>query len=489
MALPPETAALLDRLARFGTRLGLERIRALLAALGDPQEELPAVLVAGTNGKGTVAALLASFGAAGRYRTGLYTSPHLETPEERLRLDGVAIDPERLGGLLERVLAAAEERLDEPPTYFEALTAAAVLWFAEERVELAVLEVGLGGRFDATNAVDPRLAVITSVDLDHREHLGDTLDAVAREKAGILRAGIPVVTAGGHPEVTRVLEAEAHRVGAERVEADARFRVEAVQRFRPFGAEDLRQRIWLWRPGPEGSEAPGAGDDPPAAEPAAPTERDLEVFELALAGRHQAENLAVAVTAAEELRRLGWERLSGRRLVRGARACRWPGRLEEVTVPDAPGGGEARVLLDVAHNPAGAAALGAALDDLGEPVDLLFGVLQDKDAAAMLERLGPRATAVTLTRPSDPRGREAAGLAELVPPLEGGTGSTGKKGQGKDRVQGVENPGEALIEALRRAEGRILVVCGSLVLVGETRTALRQRYGVPEPAAAVRIGP
>lgn len=486
MALPPETAALLDRLARFGTRLGLERIRALLAALGDPQEGLPAVLVAGTNGKGTVAALLASFGVAGRYRTGLYTSPHLETPEERLRLDGAAIDAERLAGVLNRVVEAAEEHLDEPPTYFEVLTAAAVLWFAEEKVELAILEVGLGGRFDATNALEPRVAVITSVGLDHREHLGDTLEEVTREKAGILRTGVPVITAGGPPEVTRTLEAEASRVGAERLEADRRFRIEAVQRFRPFGPDALRQRVWLRRPGPGEAEDP-AGRKGPAGRGSESGDRELEVFELTLAGRHQAENLAVALTAAEELRRLGWERLTGRRLGRGARACRWPGRLEEVTIPDAPGGGEARVLLDVAHNPAGAAALAAALDDLGEPVDLLFGVLQDKDAGAMLEHLAPRATALTLTRPSEPRGREAASLAELVPAPEEPTGK--RKRRGGDRVRVAEPPDEALAQALRRAEGRVLVACGSLALVGEIRTALRQRYGVPEPAAAIRIGP
>ena len=487
MALPPETAALLDRLARFGTRLGLERIRALLAALGDPQDGLPTVLVAGTNGKGTVAALLASFAVAGRYRTGLYTSPHLETPEERLRLDGTAIEAERLGALLERVVGAAEEQLDEPPTYFEALTAAALLWFAEEEVELAVLEVGLGGRFDATNAVEPRLGVITSVGLDHREYLGDTLEEVAREKAGILRAGVPVVTAGGPPEVTRTLEAEAARTGAERVAADRRFRVEAVQRFRPFGPDALRQRVWLRRPGPDEAGQPEEGGVPGTAGGPAGADRELEVFELALAGRHQAENLAVALTAVEELRRLGWERLAGRRLARGARSCRWPGRLEEVTIPDAPGGTEARVLLDVAHNPAGAAALAAALDDLGEPADLLFGVLEDKDAGAMLEQLAPRATALTLTRPSDPRGREAAGLVELVPAPEERSGK-GKRRVG-DRVRVAEAPGEALADALRRAEGRIVVACGSLALVGEIRTALRQRYGVPEPAVAVRIGP
>lgn len=461
MSLPLETVAALTRLARFGTRLGLERMRRLLAALGDPQDGLPAVLVAGTNGKGTVSALLASFGAAGRYRTGLYTSPHLETWEERLRIDGAAIDGPVLGALLDRVLAAAEAALDEPPTLFEALTAAALLWFAEEEVELAVLEVGLGGRFDATNAVEPRLAVVTSIGLDHREHLGETLAEVAREKAGILRAGVPAVTAAGPDEVEEALAAEAERLGAPRVRVPERLGVEAVQRFKPFAdPPELRQRVWL---------------GPPAAVDGGGGERDLEVFELALAGRHQAQNLAVALAAAAELRAAGWERLTERALKAGAKACRWPGRLEEVALPAAGAGGPGRVLLDVAHNPEGAAALAAALDDLGEPVDLLFGVLEDKDAAAMLAALAPRASAVTLTRPPGDRGREAATLRDLLP------------ADLRRRARVVEEPAAALRQALAGSGGRIVVACGSLALVGELRTALRQRYGVPQPAVEINL--
>lgn len=457
MALPPETVAALERLARFGTRLGLERMRRLLAALGDPQQGLPAVLVAGTNGKGTVSALLASFGVAARYRTGLYTSPHLETWEERLRIDGAAIDGPVLGALLDRVLAAGEDALEEPPTLFEALTAAAFLWFAEADVELAVLEVGLGGRFDATNTALPRLSVVTSIDLDHREHLGETLAEVAREKAGILRAGVPVVTATGPPEVEEVLAAEAERLGAPRVPARERLAVEAVQRFKPFAdPPGLRQRVWLRPPaGPRGGES----------------EREIEVFELALSGRHQARNLAVALVAAAELRAAGWERLTERALKAGAKACRWPGRLEEVVLPEGAGAsGPGRVLLDVAHNAGGAASLAAALDDLGEPVDLLFGVLEDKDARAMLARVAPPAEAVTLTRPSGGRGREAASLPALLP------------AETRRRARVVEEPAEALRQALAGSEGRIVVACGSLALVGELRVALRRRYGVPEPA-------
>lgn len=475
MALPSETVAALERLARFGIRLGLERMRRLLAALGDPQDGLPAVLVAGTNGKGTVSALLASFGAAGRYKTGLYTSPHLETWEERLRIDGAAIDGPVLGALLDRVLAAADGALDEPPTLFEALTAAALLWFAEEEVELAVLEVGLGGRFDATNAVEPRLAVVTSIGLDHREHLGETLAEVAREKAGILRAGVPAVTAAGPDEVEAVLAQEAERLGAPRVRVPERLVVEAVQRFKAFSdPPELRQRVWLGPPARAGGEEAGAEG-----------ERDLEVFELALAGRHQAQNLAVALAAAAELRAAGWERLTERALKAGAKACRWPGRLEEVAPPPGSGSsgagvgaaGPGRVLLDVAHNPGGAAALAAALDDLGEPIDLLFGVLEDKDAAAMLAELAPRAEGITLTRPSGDRGREAASLRELLP------------AELRRRAKVVEEPAAALHQALgqARAEGRIVVACGSLALVGELRAALRQRYGVPQPAVEIHL--
>ncbi len=448
MALPPDTAAALDRLGQFGVRLGLERIRRLLAALGDPQAGLPVVLVAGTNGKGTVSALLSSFASAARYRTGLYTSPHLESVEERLRLDGTAIEGPRLGGLLDRVLAAGDLVLEEPPTYFEALTAAALLWFAEEAVDLAVLEVGLGGRFDATNATEPALSVIASIGLDHREHLGATPEEVAREKAGVMRAEHPVVVADSGPAVAAVLEEEARRAGARLVPVAALLQVEAAQRFKPFvDPPERRQRIWV-----------RASDG------------ERRVYETALAGRHQAENLALALAAAETLAAAGWDRLTPRALARGCRACRWPGRLEEVPLPD---GG--RVLLDVAHNPAGAVALAAALDDLAELVDLLFGVLAEKEAEPMLAALAPRARRLTLTRPSGARGREAASLVPLA------------EGPGRE-VEVVEAPDEALASALRRSEGRIVVCCGSLALVGELRAHLHRRYGVPRPALEMLVG-
>ncbi|MGE5234414.1 MAG: bifunctional folylpolyglutamate synthase/dihydrofolate synthase, partial [Acidobacteriota bacterium] len=212
MSLPAPTAAALGALERFGVRLGLETIRRLLTELGEPQRRFPAVLVAGTNGKGSTSALLASMLGAAGYRTGLYTSPHLEDVEERCRIDGVAVDGERLGAAVEAVLAAART-LPSPPTYFEALTAAAFLLFAEDRLDLAVLEVGLGGRLDATNAAELLLSVIAPIAFDHREHLGSTLAAIAREKAGILRAGRPAVVWQEAPEAAETVRAVAAGLG------------------------------------------------------------------------------------------------------------------------------------------------------------------------------------------------------------------------------------------------------------------------------------
>ena len=485
MALPPDSAAALDRLARFGTRLGLERMTALLAALGAPHRRLPAVLVAGTNGKGTVAALLSSFATAARYRTGLYTSPHLETVEERLRIDGRAIGSERLAELLERVLASAEENLAEPPTYFEALTACAVLWLAEEEVDLAVLEVGLGGRFDATNAVDPRLAVITPVALDHREHLGETIEEVAREKAGVMRPEIPVVVppeaagATSGAAAASVLAAEAERLGARRVPSDERVVVEAVQRYRPFSEPvERRQRVWL-RPPLE--EEPGVGGGSGAPAPLIRSDREAsEVYELALSGRHQADNLALAVAAAGELRELGWDRLTPPVLKRGAKACRWPGRLEEVRLPAGRSGDGGRVLLDVAHNPAGTAALAEFLGTAfgpGEPVDLVFGVLSDKEPGPMLAALGERARRIVLTRPSGPRGMDVEELAAAVPEELG------------CEIAMEEEVERAVRRAVEGAGEGVVVVCGSVVLVGDARMALRRRWGVPEAAVDAVTGP
>ena len=365
---PPPLPALnadriLSRLEKLGIRLGLESVRALLAGLGNPQLQYRTVLVAGSNGKGSTSALLAAMASAAGLRTGLYTSPHLESVEERLRIDGRAIRPEAFAGLLGRIVESAT------PTYFEAVTAAAFLWFAEQRVDLAVIEVGMGGRLDATNVCEPELSLITSISLEHREHLGDTLAAIAREKAGTLRPGRPAIVWLEDPEPIEAVRAVAAELGT-----DLRL------------APDL---VAIRRDGQHVKVATPRG------------EHDLEIQ---LPGAHQARNLALAVLAAEELG-IGPEAIA-----EGARSCRWPGRLERIELPE-----DRVVLLDAAHNPEGAAALAEFLEG---PVDLLFGALGDKDVADMLLPLAKRARRIVLTTPASDRARRPEELAALLPERE-----------------------------------------------------------------------
>jgi len=425
-----EPNAVLSRLEGLGIKLGLERARDLLVRMGEPQRRFPSVLVAGTNGKGSTSALLAAMAGAAGYRTGLYTSPHLENVEERLRIDGRAIDSGRLGTILEELVGLAERETGSPPTYFEAVTLAAFRWFAEEKVDLAVVEVGLGGRLDATNLADPILSLITPIGFDHREFLGDTLAAIAREKAGILRSGRPALV-----WIEDAEPAESVRTVAAEVQADLRFasrevRIESVE---PHGWEGQQIRLTT------------------------PREYNLD---LALLGDHQAKNLGLAVRAAEALAGLGFDRLSPTAIAAGAAACRWPGRLEPIALP-----GGRRVLLDAAHNADGAAVLARFLHRLDGPVDLLFGVLEDKDYGEMLPRLAAHARHVVLTRPVSPRAKDPA---ELLPLLAG-----------REGVVVEPEPGRALDRALALG-GEVLVACGSIYLVGEVRKGLRARFGVPE---------
>lgn len=423
--------AVLSRLEALGIKLGLERARDLLVRMGEPQRRFPSVLVAGTNGKGSTSSFLAAMAKAAGYRTGLYTSPHLETVEERLRIDGRAIDPGRLGAILDDLVGLAERETGSPPTYFEAVTLAAFRWFAEEKVDLAVVEVGLGGRLDATNLADPLLSLITPIGFDHQEFLGDTLAAIAREKAGILRAGRPGLVWIEDAEPAKSVRTVAGEVGADLRFASREVRIEAVE---PRGWEGQRIRL------------------------ATPIrEYDLEI---GLLGEHQAKNLGLAVRAAETLASQGFERLDSQAIAAGAAACRWPGRLEPILLP-----GGRRVLLDAAHNPDGAEVLARFLGGLGGSTDLLFGVLADKDYGEMLPRLAAQAGRVVLTRPASPRAKDPA---ELVPLLGG-----------REGVLVEPDPLRALDLALGLG-GDVLVACGSIFLVGELRKGLRERLGVPD---------
>lgn len=429
----PSPDVILARLEWLGIRLGLESTDQLLAALGRPQLRYPTVLVAGSNGKGSTSALLTAMADAAGYRTGLYTSPHLEAVEERIRIAGRSIAADRLSGLLTRILDLSERERGSLPTYFEAMTVAAFLALAEEEIDLgidlAIIEVGLGGRLDATNLCDPQVSLITSISLEHQEMLGDTLDAIAREKAGILRPGRPARVWIEAPEALAAVREVADGLGTPLVSAPDVVRIESVE---SLGWEGQRVRL----------RTPVRGYD----------------LRLALLGAHQVRNLGLAVLAAETLAERGFERLDGEAIAAGTAACRWPGRLEVVPLPDGPR--KRRIVLDAAHNPEGAAVLGEFLERMAASYDLLFGVLADKDAPAMLGHLAPRARRIVLTTPASPRARTPEELASLLPGRE-------------PDIRVEPDPAAALDHALA-LNGETLVICGSIYLIGEIRKKLRK---------------
>ena len=337
---PQDGLAHFAALAPSNIKMGLERVRAALEKLGHPEQRFPALHVAGTNGKGSTCAIAESC-LRQRYKTGLYTSPHLIRPNERIQVNGVEIDDETFGRRIVEVLAVLG--VDHELTYFEFGTLVAFWHFAQERVDIAVVETGLGGRLDATTACRAVVTCITPIAFDHMEYLGDTLAKIAAEKAGILKPGVPIVLAAHPPEALAVLD----------------------------------------RPG---AKLEGRDFQRPAHDPA-----------LKLKGAHQRQNLAVALACLRELKDFP---LTDAELRAGVAAARWPGRLEEFPGPP-------RVVLDGAHTPAGVEVLLRALDEAyaGRPVHLVFGVFADKDSAPMMRALFPRAAALYLTPLASPRSK------------------------------------------------------------------------------------
>ena len=344
-------------------KLGLERIRAVLQALGRPQDRLRFVHVAGTNGKGSACAMIESALRASGLRTGLFTSPHLAEPTERIRIDGAPISADRFADAFNRLLGLHT-------TYFETVTAMALLVFAEERVDMVVLEVGLGGRLDATNVVSPDLSVITPVDFDHEAFLGKSLDSIAAEKAGILKPGVPAVFARQRPEAARVLDRRAAELSI------------PVARTADWLVSDLDID-------PRGSRFRLTG------------ERDLRLA-CPLAGEHQVEN---AVTAAVALARLG---IADSAIETGIARARWPGRLERVSE-------HPEIILDGAHNPAGARALAAYIDRFygRRTVRLIYGAMRDKAIDEISGILFPRAHQVIVTAPQQARALSPEALRDI----------------------------------------------------------------------------
>lgn len=432
----------MHELSRRGMKPGLERIVELLRRLGDPHLRFRSVHIAGSNGKGSTAAYLAAALRFAGLRVGLFTSPHLQRYNERIRINEEPISDEALSALVERIrpLAAGIAAVHGAPTEFEVGTALAFAHFAEQAVDVAVVETGLGGRLDATNVLDPLLAVITPITLDHTETLGSTLSAVAGEKAGIIKSGRPVVMAPQPPEAQEVLLTVAQREGAEPVLV------------RPDGQPMLPHRTHRFTPvewsGEGGTVRVTYADGPVAT------------YRVRMLGGHQLENAAVAAAAARELVR-AFPRLTDEAVAEALSSTTVPGRLEVVRT-------DPMVLLDGAHNPLGAERLAEALHQLfaGRPVTLVCGISKDKPARDIVARLAPAADRFIATEPSSTR-LGCWPAAELVALA---------KAAGNNAARAVPDPLAAVQHALAVTdESGIVCVTGSLYLVGEVRATLVTR--------------
>jgi len=453
-------------------KFDLSHVRVLLQTLSHPERHFPSVLIAGTNGKGSTAATLSSILRASGLKTGLYTSPHLMRINERIRVNGMEISDDDFAGLHGEVDRCAEqlvERGDLPwhPSFFEMMTSIAFEHFAREKVEIAVLEVGMGGRLDATNVVEPLLSVITDISLDHQKFLGNTVTEIAREKVGIIRPGRVVVTLPQQPEANDVIGNAIIELGARGVSA-----VPYVPPVSPASDHYIVPET-----GTVQSTRTGAPLNAPveakSAQPAEPTgagcvyRYPLQVMEkqilveTTLVGRHQLRNVALAISAAEELSKQGFPAITAKTIELGIRQTRWPGRFQVI----AGHAGWPEIVLDVAHNPAGAWALRAALSERYEDRTLIFifGAMRDKAISEMAEILFPLADRVIATQPENPRSASPEEIQQAA------------------RRTGIElDTASDAASALKRARaiappGAIIVITGSIYLVGEAMRLLEVR--------------
>ncbi len=417
----PALLARLDSLRSLGVDFGLERVRRALVALGSPEQRLPAVQIAGTNGKGSTAAMTEAILRAAGWRTGLYTSPHLCRFTERIRIAGAEVDGDRLARLDAAVAATGV-----PLTYFEVATVLAFQVMAEERVELGVLETGLGGRLDAVTACAPLATAITSIGWDHMEFLGTTLASIAREKAGILKPAVPCFVARVPPEADAAIDEVARTVGAP-----------------------------LSRVGRE-------------------LDLDPDLPAPALAGAHQRSNAAIAVALAREVARRQGRALPEEAIAAGLAGVQWPARLEHVATP------AGDVLLDCAHNPEGAEALAAALPAIvgARRAVLVLSVVAGKDLGGVLRPLLPLFPEVIATRSRNPRALPPAELTAAVEAFSHAVGAMAP------RTHVVDDARAAITEARRLAGSTgLVVVAGSIFLAAEARAALLGEHVDPQPVS------
>jgi dihydrofolate synthase/folylpolyglutamate synthase len=429
-------------------KFDLENMRVVARELGNPERSFPSVHIAGTNGKGSTAAMLASILRAAGIRTGLYTSPHLLRINERISVDGADISDadfvevfERVQTVIEKLLASGD--LAAHPTFFECVTTMAFEFFARRKVGLAVIEVGLGGRLDSTNVIVPEVAVITQIDFDHENFLGHSIEEIAAEKAGIIKPGAWVVSAAGNEAAQEVIRRRAAEQKARLVEVDEAYRV-----------SDLRAEDGCYRFVTASATGPGSA-------------REIEV-RLPLPGRFQVRNALTAIAAARLLAERGFP-VSDTAIAGGLAAVQWPGRIERLQNGPA-------VYLDGTHNPAGARELVAFWNEHfpGRRIHLVYGAMRDKAVDEVAGQLFPRAATVILTQSQQPRALSAEALAGMTRHLA-------------PSVEVISEPGAALERAIELAEpDDVVFATGSLYLVGDLRRYWTGRPAKEAPGGAVR---
>lgn len=412
-------------------KLGLTNTERVLEALGNPQTSFPAAQIAGTNGKGSTAVMLEAIARAAGLKTGLYTSPHLKSITERIRINNQEISREDFARRTHRVRSTAEALvtagvLETLPTFFEHLTAIAFAAFAEAQVQLAILETGLGGRLDATTTARAETVAITPIALDHQEYLGETLVEIAAEKAAIIRPGVTAIIG---PQERVALNVILERCAASGVTPRlSECHVEIL------GAEDVGRVHVTFE-----------------------TKEDrYENVQLGLRGRHQITNASVAIALAEALRERDFH-LPRTAIIEGLENAEHAGRLELQRI------GSTKILFDGAHNPAGARALRDFLDEfIKAPITLVFGAMRDKDLALIAATLFPVAQRLILTQPASPRAATLETLARLVP-----------HGFDSSRITLVPSASEALHAARAQTPSNgIICVTGSLYLIGEVQSII-----------------
>lgn len=423
-----QAIAYIQHLCTFGINPGLQRIERLLQLMGNPEDRLKCIHVAGTNGKGSTSALIAAVLRCQGYRVGVYSSPHLQSYRERFVINGEMIaqgDFARLLSLLRSKLEQVSTEIVEHPTEFEVLTALAFQYFCEQAVDFAVIEVGLGGTLDSTNVITPLVSVITNVSYDHMNRLGTTIKEIAGQKAGIVKPGVPVVTAACG-EALAVIKEAAAGMRAPVIDVAEHCRGQLVSMEKTGQIFDLIT-----------------------------ARKEYRHLRTGLLGRHQITNSQVALTVCEQLQQQGTD-IGDEAIYRGFSQASWPGRFEIISQ-------EPFIVLDGAHNPDGAWALRDTLQRLspGEKAIFVVGVLADKDYTEMLKEFAAVAEVMILTKPDSPRAADPSVLAEAI------SGCT---------TVIYENLQEAVAAGMRQAgTGKAICICGSLYTVGQARDIILGR--------------